>query len=135
MIGLGLASEGEVLPSGCRQCQEQESDDRVSAKEGLALNNGTQAMPAYLGTLPLYDALNLEGLQNITAALLQGSEWCRRRLDHRVHDVRPHSAHGSRKPVESFWKAANTTRQGEIRVQDAYSLRCCPPDSRRNRMP
>ena len=105
MIGLGLAEyQGEVLPG-------KEAMDRagipvieLSAKEGLALNNGTQAMTS-AGSLALYDA-----------------------LDPRVHKVRPHSGQmaTARNLLALLEGSKNTTRQGQIRVQDAYSLRCCP---------
>ena len=69
MIGLGLAEyQGEVLPG-------KEAMDRagipvieLSAKEGLALNNGTQAMTS-AGSLALYDALDLIKTADIAAAL------------------------------------------------------------------
>ena len=43
------------------------------AKEGLALNNGTQAMTS-AGTLALYDALNLLKVADITAAIDAGAQ-------------------------------------------------------------
>ena len=49
-------------------------------------------------------------------------------LKHRVHDVRPHSGQlaTARNLLKLLEGSKNTTRQGEIRVQDAYSLRCSP---------
>lgn len=49
-------------------------------------------------------------------------------LEERVHTVRPHrgqtvTAKNLRRLLEG---SKNTTRQGELRVQDAYSLRCSP---------
>ena len=49
-------------------------------------------------------------------------------LDPRVHQVRPHSGQlaTARNLLRLLDGSKNTTRQGEIRVQDAYSLRCSP---------
>ena len=49
-------------------------------------------------------------------------------LDHRVHDLRPQYGQlaTARNLLKLLEGSKNTTRQGEIRVQDAYSLRCSP---------
>ena len=81
------------------------------------------------GTLALYDALNLLKVADITAALdFEAQNGVVDALDHRVHDVRPHSGQlaTARNLLKLLEGSKNTTRQGEIRVQDAYSLRCCP---------
>lgn len=129
MIGLGLAEyEGEVLPGDEAMKRAGIPTIELSAKEGLALNNGTQAMTS-TGTLALYDALNLLKTADIAAALnFEAQNGVVDALDPRVHEVRPHSgqlatARNLRKLLEG---SKNTSRQGEIRVQDAYSLRCCP---------
>ena len=92
MIGLGLAEyEGEVLPGAEAMARAGIPTIELSAKEGLALNNGTQAMTS-AGTLALYDALNLLKVADITAALdFEAQNGVVDALDHRVHDVRPHS--------------------------------------------
>ena len=129
MIGLGLAEyQGEVLPG-------KEAMDRagipvieLSAKEGLALNNGTQAMTS-AGSLALYDALALIKTADIAAALsFEAQNGVVDALDPRVHKVRPHSGQmaTARNLLALLEGSKNTTRQGQIRVQDAYSLRCCP---------
>ena len=129
MIGLGLAEyQGEVLPG-------KEAMDRagipvieLSAKEGLALNNGTQAMTS-AGSLALYDALDLIKTADIAAALsFEAQNGVVDALDPRVHKVRPHSGQmaTARNLLALLEGSNNTTRQGQIRVQDAYSLRCCP---------
>ncbi len=100
----------------------------LSAKEGLALNNGTQAMTS-AGSLALYDALNLLKVADIADALcFEAQNGVVDALDHRVHDVRPHSGQlaTARNLLKLLEGRKNTTRQGEIRVQDAYSLRCSP---------
>ena len=129
MIGLGLAEyEGEVLPGAEAMAKAGIPTIELSAKEGLALNNGTQAMTS-AGSLALYDALNLLKVADITAALdFEAQNGVVDALDHRVHDVRPHSGQlaTARNLLRLLEGSKNTTRQGEIRVQDAYSLRCCP---------
>lgn len=129
MIGLGLAEyKGEVLPGAEAMKRAGIPVIELSAKEGLALNNGTQAMTS-AGTLALYDALTLLKTADIAAALdFEAQNGVVDALDHRVHDVRPHSGQlaTARNLLKLLEGSKNTTRQGEIRVQDAYSLRCCP---------
>ena len=122
MIGLGLAEyQGEVLPG-------KEAMDRagipvieLSAKEGLALNNGTQAMTS-AGSLALHDALDLIKAADIAAALsFEAQNGVVDALDPRVHKVRPHSGQmaTARNLLALLEGSKNTTRQGQIRVQDA----------------
>lgn len=129
MIGLGMAEyEGEVLPGEEAMKKAGIPTIELSAKEGLALNNGTQAMTS-AGSLALYDALKLLKVADITAALnFEAQNGVVDALDHRVHDVRPHSGQlaTARNLLKILKGSKNTTRQGQIRVQDAYSLRCCP---------
>ena len=118
MIGLGLAEyQGEVLPG-------KEAMDRagipvieLSAKEGLALNNGTQAMTS-AGSLALYDALDLIKTADIAAALsFEAQNGVMDALDPRVHKVRPHSGQmaTARNLLALLEGSKNTTRQGQIR--------------------
>lgn len=129
MIGLGLAEyQGEVLPGAEAMKKAGIAVIELSAKEGLALNNGTQAMTS-AGAIALNDALTLLKVADVAAALSFEAQYgVVDALDHRVHDVRPHQ--GQLTTAKNLLKlmegSKNTTRQGEIRVQDAYSLRCCP---------
>ena len=129
MIGLGAAEyQGEVLPGAEAMKKAGIPVIELSAKEGLALNNGTQAMTS-AGSLALYDALTLLKVADISAALnFEAQYGVVDALDHRVHDVRPHAGQlaTARNLLKLLNGSKNTTRQGEIRVQDAYSLRCCP---------
>lgn len=129
MIGLGAAEyQGEILPGAEAMKKAGIPIIELSAKEGLALNNGTQAMTS-AGSLALYDALNLLKTADIAAALnFEAQYGVVDALDHRVHDVRPHAGQlaTARNLLKLMEGSKNTTRQGEIRVQDAYSLRCCP---------
>lgn len=129
MLGLGMAYyEGELLPGAEAMKRAGIPTIELSAKEGLALNNGTQAMTS-AGSLALYDALQLLKVADIADALcFEAQNGVVDALDHRVHDVRPHSGQlaTARNLLRLLEGSKNTTRQGEIRVQDAYSLRCSP---------
>ena len=100
----------------------------LSAKEGLALINGTQCMTA-IGALAAFDAWKLARTADLAAAL--SAQALRGIVD--AYDDRVHAVRGQFGQAESaaFLRAllegsALTTRQGELRVQDAYALRCAP---------
>jgi len=100
----------------------------LTSKEWLALINGTQCMTG-IGALTLYDGLNLLKLCDIAAALtLEGLNGLTEAYMSCIHEIRPHqgqidTASNLLRLVEgSEW----TTKPNEIRVQDAYSLRCVP---------
>lgn len=100
----------------------------LTSKEGLALINGTQVMTA-VGTLTVYDAVNLMKMADVNAAMtVEALNGITDAFDHRVHDVRPHQGQGdcAKNLLAIVKDSTRTTRQGEIRVQDAYSLRCTP---------
>lgn len=129
MIGLGRADfGGETMDGGEAMRRAGIETVELVAKEGLALINGTQAMTA-TGALALYDALECMKIADINAALgFEANRGVIDALDERVHLVRPHdgqvaTAGRLRKLLEG---SGNVTRQGEIRVQDCYSLRCVP---------
>lgn len=129
MIGLGMAwYEGELLPGAAAMNRAGIPVIELSAKEGLALNNGTQAMTS-VGAHALYDAVKLLKAADIAAALsYEAQNGVTDALDPRVHQVRPHAGQmaTARNLLRLLENSKNTTRQGQIRVQDAYSMRCCP---------
>ena len=129
MIGLGLAEyEGELLPGAEAMKRAGIPVIELSAKEGLALNNGTQAMTS-VGAHALHDAITLLKTADIAAALsFEAQNGVVDALDPRVHKIRPHAGQmaTARNLLKLLEGSKNTTRQGQIRVQDAYSLRCCP---------
>jgi histidine ammonia-lyase len=100
----------------------------LSAKEGLALINGTQCMTA-IAAIAVFDAWKLARSADVIASLTVQA--LRGITD--AFDARVHAARGQFGQVEC---AANlrtllegstyTTRQGQERVQDAYALRCVP---------
>ncbi|MBO8155789.1 MAG: histidine ammonia-lyase [Bacillaceae bacterium] len=129
-----IMGEGEVFYQGNRIPTKQAfklaglSPVQLKAKEGLALINGTQAMTAtgvvaYLEAERLafqsewIGAMTLEALRGIIDA-----------FDEDIHRVRgyPEQIETARR-IRLFLKDSKLiTRQGELRVQDAYSLRCMP---------
>jgi len=129
MIGLGQAEfRGEVLPGAEAMARAGIPTVELVAKEGLALINGTQAMTA-TGALNLFDAIEMMEIADIAAALsMEANRGIIDALDPRLHAVRPHD--GQVKTAEHLRKllegSGNITRQGQIRVQDGYSLRCTP---------
>ncbi len=129
LVGEGKAEfEGEIVSGGMALQQAGLTPVRLQAKEGLALVNGTQAMTG-IGVLTLNEAeriglaadmaasLSLEALKGITAA-----------FDPALLAVRPHpelELVGGR--IRKWLDGSKrVTKQGEIRMQDAYSLRCIP---------
>ena len=129
MIGLGEAEfGGEVFPGAEAMARAGIPTIELVAKEGLALINGTQAMTA-AGGLALFDALELMEAADIAAALsMEANRGITDALDPRVHAVRPHQGqvHTAQRLRRLLEGSGNVTRQGEIRVQDGYSLRCTP---------
>jgi len=106
---------------------------KLEAKEGLALNNGTQQMVA-IGCLCLHDAYQL--LATIEAALALSLEALRGWIDAfdvRIHRLRPHPgqqivAERVRQLVKGS-RMVRTIESGDPsngRPQDPYSFRCAP---------
>jgi histidine ammonia-lyase len=133
-LALVLIGEGEVFYKGERipalQALTKEGIFPVTltAKEGLALINGTQAMTA-MGVVNYLEAEKLayqsEAIASITLEGLRGI------IDAFDEDV--HLARGYKEQVdvaarirEYVKESKLVTKQGDLRVQDAYSLRCIP---------
>ncbi|MEC9485657.1 MAG: histidine ammonia-lyase [Candidatus Izemoplasma sp.] len=101
---------------------------QLIAKEGLALINGTQAMTS-LAAFTVYDGLRLCDFANVSLALsLEALEGITDAYDDRVHQVRGHQGQitVAKAILKMLTGSESVTRQGEKRVQDAYSLRCAP---------
>lgn len=129
MIGEGEAIYKGVRMSG-REAMEKANIKIVElvSKEGLALINGTQVMTA-IGALTIYDALMLSKYADlISSVTIEALNGITDAYDHRVHEVRNQTGQikAARNLLKILEGSKNTTRQGEVRVQDAYSLRCIP---------
>jgi len=100
----------------------------LKAKEGLSLINGTQAMTS-VGAITLYDAFRLYKLSNISLSMtIEATNGILDAFDPRVHKVRGQLGQiETAKEVLNYLEGSSyTTRQGELRMQDAYSIRCAP---------
>ncbi|KAK6993459.1 histidine ammonia-lyase [Biomphalaria glabrata] len=106
---------------------------KLKPKEGLALINGTQLITS-LGCEALERAEAIARQADVVAALtLEVLKGTTRAFDSKVHDVRPHKG---QKLVADRLRALlhSDTYPSEVsnshrfcdRVQDAYTLRCCP---------
>lgn len=129
MIGEGEAYfNGELLSGKEAMNKAGISPIELTSKEGLALINGTQVMTS-IGSLALYDGLYLCKIADIIAALtVEALNGVVDAFDEKIHRVRAHKGQiDSAKNLLNLLEGSDmTTRQGEIRVQDAYSLRCIP---------
>ncbi len=102
----------------------------LSAKEGLALINGTQMMTAYL-TWTTARAKALMRMADISGAMsLEGLLGTTNACDPLLHAVRPHpgqqaAARNVLRLLENS-EIRESHREGHDVVQDAYSLRCMP---------
>lgn len=129
MIGRGKAEyKGQILDGAEAMKRAGIPMVELCAKEGVALINGTQVMTS-IGALALYDAMNLSKVADLVAALtFEACNGIVTALDKKVHMVRPHkgqqdTAKNLRQLLE---ESQMTTKQGDIRVQDPYTLRCVP---------
>lgn len=129
MIGEGKAEyKGKVMPGAEAMKLAGIPIVELVEKEGLALINGTQAMTG-IGALAVYDAIELVKTSDIASALtIEALRGIKDAFDPRTHMIRPHK--GQAATAENILglteNSTFVTRQGELRVQDAYSLRCVP---------
>ncbi len=130
ILGLGEAFYKGERMSGAKAMEMAEIEvlPHLSAKEGLALINGTQVMTS-IGTLAIYDAEILAKTADITCALtLEALHGIRCAFDHKVHALRGHKGQieTAKNLLRVLEKSEMITTQGEMRVQDSYVLRCAP---------
>ncbi len=129
MLGKGEAEvNGARMPGAEALKAVGLSPIRLEAKEGLALINGTQAMTAQL-CLALYDArVVMESAEVIAAMTVEALRGIPKAFDPQLHLVRPHPGQqeSARRLLVHLQGSERTTDQGELRVQDPYSLRCIP---------
>ncbi|MEG1528271.1 MAG: histidine ammonia-lyase [Clostridia bacterium] len=100
----------------------------LTSKEGLALINGTQAMCSY-SCICLYQAIRLNKIADIVASLtIEAERGITDAFDSRIQKLRNQDGQiETAKNILRLLKGSQrTTRQGQIRVQDAYTLRCVP---------
>lgn len=133
-IAITLMGEGEVYYEGeLRQTADVLEMLGIEPlvlreKEGLALINGTQPMTAQ-GVLNYIEAEHLmEASLWIAALTHQALNGITDAYNEKVHASRGYEAqiYAAKKMREYLEGSRLTTRQGEVRVQDAYSIRCIP---------
>lgn len=133
-LALVLIGEGEVFSQGkIRAANEVLTREGVTpivlqAKEGLALINGTQAMTA-MGVINYLEAEKIAYQSEwISAMTFEGLEGIICAFHPAIHEARGyHQQVDVAKRMRTLLHDSKlTTRQGEKRVQDAYSLRCIP---------
>ncbi|HXT52318.1 MAG TPA: histidine ammonia-lyase [Thermoanaerobaculia bacterium] len=131
LIGRGSVREhGESRPAGEALAAHGLAPLVLEAKEGLALINGTQAMTALLA-LAVLEMRRLVKIADLVGALstdaLRGTDAA---FDARLHALRPYD--GQQASARNLWRLLqgsairDSHRQGDVRVQDPYSVRCMP---------
>jgi histidine ammonia-lyase len=133
-LALALLGKGKVRMGGVLMDADEAlgragiSPLQLMPKEGLGLINGTQAMTA-LGAIALYDSMAMAITADAVACLsieaLRGIPDAFRAC---LHQARPHP--GQAECAELISRLLQGSQlvspPGELRVQDAYSLRCVP---------
>ena len=129
LIGMGMVEyKGEVVEAKTAFAKEGITPVELQAKEGLALNNGTQMMTA-VGSNVLWDAMQLLKTADIAAALTgEAMHAIRKAYDPKVHSIRGQEgqmieAENMRALLEG---SENAKWLHETKVQDPYSQRCMP---------
>ena len=135
-IALALMGEGDVVVDGARRPAGAALEAaglepvRLAAKEGLALNNGTQALTG-VGILALLAAERAVETAEVAGAMsLEALKGTPVPFDEAIQRARPQpgqaeSADRLRRLLRDS-EIRESHREGDPRVQDAYSLRCMP---------
>ncbi len=139
-LSLVLLGEGQatldgvdgVLPGGEALRRAGVEPLELTAKEGLALINGTQLMAA-VGTLALHDAeVLLETAEVVATVSLEALRGTDTPLDAAIQAVRPHPGQirvaGRMRSLlaGSEILPSHKSHEDDPRVQDPYSVRCAP---------
>jgi histidine ammonia-lyase len=136
-MALALIGEGKVEFNGriiaaCEALEEAKlSPIKLTMKEGLALNNGTQ-MSTGLAALVVSDAERILKIADIAVAIsLEALQGFAEAFDRKIHDARPYkgqidSAHNIRLITADSKIVKHTVTGRHEPPHDAYSLRCAP---------
>lgn len=131
LIGEGEAVHGGERVSGAEALRRAGLEPIVlEAKEGLALNNGTQVMTG-VGILALLAAERAVEVAEVAGAMsLEALRGTPDPFDEAIQRVRPHAGQGESaarlRALLAGSEIRESHRTGDPRVQDAYSLRCMP---------
>jgi histidine ammonia-lyase len=135
-LALNLIGEGEAFFEAERMESREAlrraglKPQRLEAKEGLALLNGTQTMHA-VGGLALLRAKRLSRIADVSGAMsLEALKGTPAAFDARLQDARPHPGQKAVAKHLLSLLDGSEIRQSHVkddpRIQDAYSLRCMP---------
>lgn len=135
-LALVLLGEGEAVYEGERISgaealrRAQIEPLTLEAKEGLALNNGTQVQ-AGLGVLTLLAAERAAETADVAGAMsLDGLRGTPDAFDEALQRLRPHPGQATSasrlRALLAGSEIRESHRHDDHRVQDAYSLRCMP---------
>lgn len=133
-LALPIIGEGEVFYKGKRmEASEALANEGLEpmileAKEGLALINGTQAMTA-MGVIAYLEAEQLARLSEMIASMtIEGLNGIIDAFEEEIHLARGYQQQiETARRIRTYLRGSMlTTKQGDLRVQDAYSLRCIP---------
>lgn len=129
MIGLGDAEYKGVVTEGAEAMKKAGiAPITLKAKEGLALINGTQCMTS-VAAHAYWDALVLAKSADIVGAMtIESLRGIINAFDPRIHGIRrqPGQIQVASNLRRILSGSGYVTRQGELRMQDSYSLRCVP---------
>lgn len=129
LLGMGEAIyKGERMSGKLAMQKANLPTYNLEAKEGLALINGTQCMTA-VGMLSFYDSYRAAKLADIIGSMtMEALTGLKNAFDPRVSAVRPHN--GQQYVARNFRLLTDNSElldaSQNLRVQDAYSLRCIP---------
>ncbi|RJP66039.1 MAG: histidine ammonia-lyase [Ignavibacteriales bacterium] len=103
---------------------------KLGAKEGLALINGTQMMTSFAAYVCIR-AKKLNKIADISAALsLEALRGTDKAFDSKLHELRPYNGQiTTARNLLALIKSSEIRKshiENDLRVQDAYSLRCIP---------
>ena len=129
LIGRGEAwYGGERLPGAEAMARAGIPTYHLQAKEGLALINGTQCMTA-ISVLVWHDLDRGARLADITASMtMEALTALLSAFDPRIHALRPQKGQGLVARNIRLLLAGSPTAEAsrDLRVQDAYAIRCIP---------
>jgi histidine ammonia-lyase len=129
LLGLGeMKLRGVQMPASEAQAAIGLGPIHLQAKEGLALTNGTQLM-AGIGTLALLEAELLLETADVVAGLThQALRGIPDAYAESIVAARPHpGAIATAAHLRKLLGGSRlTTSPGQLRMQDAYSIRCIP---------
>ena len=133
-MSLPLIGQGEVIYQDARMPSDKAfamvglKPITLTAKEGLALTNGTSFMTA-LGAISCWKSSHLIKIADLSASLtLEALHGTLKAFDARIHALRPHAGQEitARNIRNALQGSAFLREDDPLNVQDAYTLRCIP---------